>query len=307
MGTLFAHRLAEQTPIIMLGSWPEALQAIAAHGISLEVGGVESSRRVQVYSNPAKLPRIRLALVLVKSWQSECVARQLNQCLAEDGLALSMQNGLGNLEIFQSQLGVDRTALAVTTLGATSTGPGRARFAGQGEIHISQEARLNDFADLFHSAGFSIRRTEDLEGAVWGKLVINSAINPLTAIIGCQNGKLLEIDEARWLLDQVAQETAHFASIQDIRLPFDNPAEMVRRVVKRSAENVSSMLADLKRGAPTEIDYINGAIATLAARMEYPTPLNTFLWKSIRARVSYHSQLDDISSANSPFEAEYRN
>jgi 2-dehydropantoate 2-reductase len=300
MGTLFAHRLAEQAPVIMFGSWPEALQAISTHGISLEVAGVESVRRVRVCSVPEDLPEIRLALVLVKSWQTEHAAKLLAQCLSEDGLALSMQNGLGNLEILQAELGAERAALAVTTLGSTCIAPGRARFGGEGEIHLLYDPRLDELTDLFRTAGLTIQFTEDLDGAIWGKLVINSAINPLTALIGCRNGHLLQIEEALWLLDQVAEETAHFATVQDIRLPFEDPVEIVHQVAMRSGENVSSMLADIKRGAPTEIDWINGAIALRATRMGYPTPLNTFLWKTIRARVGYRNRLDSHPAGDPP-------
>lgn len=290
MATLFAFQLAEHYPVSILGTWREALQTMANQGVTLEQNGDVSQRGVAVYSDPKQFSGVQLALILVKSWQTARTAEQLTVCLADDGIALSLQNGLGNLEILQSVLGADRSALGVTTLGATSTGPARVRLGGEGEIYLPQDPRLHNFAALFQAAGFEVQWTEDLQAAVWGKLVINSAINPLTALIGCRNGSLLELDDACWLLDEVAEETAQFATSQGIGLPFTNAVESVREVARRSALNVSSMLADLRRGAPTEIDMINGAITQRAAAAGYLTPLNHFLWKTVRARAAYLEQ-----------------
>lgn len=292
MATLFAHFLAAQAPVIMLGCWPEALEAITAGGVALEMNGVESRREVRVSSDAREIGPVQQALVLVKSWQTERAAQQLQQCLASDGIALSLQNGLGNLEILQAELGIDRAALGVTTLGATATGPGRVLLGGEGEIHLPRDARLARIAQFFQRAGLAILWADDLQGAVWGKLVINSAINPLTAIIGCRNGELLEIEDARWLLDQVAEESALFATAQEIHLPYQDPIQIVHQVAQRSAQNISSMLADLLRGAPTEIDWINGAIARRAARIGFPTPLNIYLWKTVRARAAHRDDIE---------------
>ena len=82
---------------------------------------------------PAGLPAGAVyALVLVKSWQTERAAGQLAACLAQDGLALTLQNGLGNRETLAAALGAQRVAAGVTTLGATLLGPGRVRLAGEG-------------------------------------------------------------------------------------------------------------------------------------------------------------------------------
>ena len=107
LATLFAARLsAAGYPVTMLGSWKNGLRALRKNGARLvDADGVEHAYPVEVTSNPANCKRARYALVLVKSWQTERVAGQLADCLAEDGLALTLQNGMGNRELLAATLG----------------------------------------------------------------------------------------------------------------------------------------------------------------------------------------------------------
>ena len=135
LATLFAARLSGNGhPITMLGSWQNGLRALLKYGARLvDAEGRERAYPVEVTSNPADCKGARFALVLVKSWQTERVAMQLAECLAEGGLALTLQNGMGNREILARALGLPRVALGVTTTGATLLGPGLARAGGCAE------------------------------------------------------------------------------------------------------------------------------------------------------------------------------
>ncbi len=284
MACLFGARLAPFAEVTMLGTWEDGLQALRRHGIRLETNGRVEQVRVQATSQVADCRDIPQALVLVKSWQTERAARQLAVCLPPDGVALTLQNGLGNLEILQDQLGAERAALGVTTTGATLLGPGRARPGGSGPTHLAAHPRLERLAELLQQAGFELQPAEDLQGLIWGKLAINAGINPLTALLEVPNGELLERPGAHQLMRAAAQETAQVAAALEVRLPYADAAEQVEMVARRTAANHSSMLQDVRRGAPTEIDAINGAIARKAERVGQPAPLNWALWNLVRAK-----------------------
>jgi 2-dehydropantoate 2-reductase len=102
----------------------------------------------------------------------------LAECLAPDGVALTLQNGLGNLETLQEELGVERAALGVTTTGATLLGPGHVRVGGTGPTHIARHARLEAYLPLLRKAGFQVEVEDDVESLLWGKLAVNAGINP---------------------------------------------------------------------------------------------------------------------------------
>ena len=290
MACLFAARLAASgAQVAMLGSWPEGLQALQQHGVRLKVPGLvvggerEKHFPVQAISDPQTCRGVQLCLVLVKAWQTPRAAQQLGECLAQDGVALSLQNGAGNLETLQSVLGAPRAAFGVTTIGATLLGPGQVRQAGEGAISLSAHPRLSELAAWLQKAGFAVEQVADARALLWGKLVINAAINPLTALLRVPNGALLERSAARQLLQAAAQEAAAVAAAQGLTLPYADPIAAAEAVARRTAANRSSMLQDVLRGAPTEIDAICGAIVQAGEKTGVPTPVNRMLWQLIQA------------------------
>lgn len=286
MACLFGARLAPHADVTLLGTWPEGLAALRSSGVCLrEADGREQEIAVAASDDPAQCTGATMALVLVKSWQTERAATQLAQCLDPEGVALTLQNGLGNLEILQQALGEERAALGVTTTGATLIGPGHVRAGGVGPTHLGPHARLEPLADLLRQAGFVVEMANDLRALLWGKLAVNSGINPLTAILRVPNGVLCELPDARLLMQTAAVETATVAASLGVRLPHDDAAEAVVEVAYRTASNHSSMLQDILRGAPTEIDAICGAVARQAEAQGISAPVNWTLWHLVRALV----------------------
>ena len=285
LATLFAARLSVSgVDVIMLGTWQAGLDALGKNGARLTLlDGSERVGRVQAVSDLSTLGGVRLALVLVKAWQTERAASQLAQCLAADGLALSLQNGLGNRETLVRFLGEQRVGVGVTTLGATLLGPGRASLRGDGVLSIEAHPRLGPLQNMLNGAGFRVDILPDVNALIWGKLVVNTAINPLTALLGVPNGALLERPSARALLGEMARETAAVAQALGIVLPFADAVTAAEAVALQTAANHSSMLQDVRRGARTEIDSICGAVVLAGERVGVPTPLNRVMWQMVGA------------------------
>lgn len=285
LATLFAARLSNAgLSITMLGSWKAGLDALHKEGACLvDSDGTEHRFKVQAVSDPRECHGIKYALVLVKAWQTERAAEQLKVCLARDGLAVTLQNGLGNREALARSLGSHRVALGVTTTGATLLGPGQVRAGGEGIISIEYNPDLGTIEEALKSAGFQVEIVPDAQSLIWGKLVINAAINPLTAILHVPNGRLLELPSARDLMRALAEETARVAEAENISLPFSDPVAASEQVALRTAANHSSMLQDVLRGAPTEIDAICGAVAGVGQRHHLDTPANWVCWNLIKA------------------------
>jgi 2-dehydropantoate 2-reductase len=205
--------------------------------------------------------------------------------LPEEGLALTLQNGLGNFELLGDLLGYDRVTQGVTTMGATLEAPGSVRAGGEGLTHIAHHPKIDRWVELFTQAGIKVDVAENVEELVWGKLTINAGINPLTALLEVPNGELINSKAATELMHAAAQEAANVAEALDIGLPFTNPAHAVDEVARVTAANISSMLQDIRRGAPSEIDAISGAIWKEGERMGVPVPISWTLWQLVRAKV----------------------
>ncbi len=285
LACLFAARLAAAgVAVTLLGTWPEGLAALRAHGVRLvEAGRVQRAYPVRATSDPADCAGTRLALVLVKAWQTGRAAGQLAACLAPDGLALTLQNGLGNREKLAQALGASRVALGVTTAGATLAGPGCVTPGGEGPISLGAHPRLEPLMALLQRAGFTVEIVPSADDLLWSKLVINAAINPLTALLRVPNGDLLQRPAARELMAAAAREAAAVASALGRQLTFSDPVAAVEAVARRTAVNRSSMLQDVLRGAPTEIDAICGTIVAAGEQRGLATPVNHTLWLLVKA------------------------
>lgn len=281
MACLFGARLATVADVTLVGTWPEGIAAINERGVVLEAGGKAVALRTKAARIDDPLEPADLVLVLVKSWQTERIAMRLPSLMKSNGAVLTLQNGIGNLET----LG-DSAYQGVTMQGATMLGPGRIRLGGLGVTYL---AAPDWVVEPFQQARFDVKQADDFQvkGLVWGKLSVNCGINALTAILRVPNGELLKRPDAMLMMDRAAVECAMVAWSQGILLPFGDPITEVRKVALATATNYSSMLQDLMRGAPTEIEAINGAVVRAAKQLGILASANEMLWRIVRAAVSY--------------------
>jgi 2-dehydropantoate 2-reductase len=286
LACLFGARLARsgRARVTLAGTWPEGLHALRTVGIRLlEEDRDEAVLAVEVRHLHDEPQPADYVLVLVKSHQTSAVAPAVASALAPQGLAITLQNGLGNLEALEGPIGRGRVGAGVVTVGAGLLAPGRVRVTPGSVALGAGPSRAHELARLLSAAGFAVSVEPDIDRLVWRKLAVNCAINPLSALRGCLNGTLLETPEPRSTLVQVAIEVAAVAAAKGIELRAD-PAELVLKVVRETAANRSSMLQDLDRGARTEIDAMNGALVREARAHGVLVPLNESLWCQVLAR-----------------------
>ncbi|MCZ2120696.1 MAG: 2-dehydropantoate 2-reductase, partial [Anaerolineales bacterium] len=112
LATLFAARLSEAGhAVAMLGGWQKGIDELNRNGARLQTAnGAIQNFPVFATSDPQAVSGAKYALVLVKTWQTERAAQQLQAALAPDGCAVTLQNGIGNKETLQTALGVARVA-----------------------------------------------------------------------------------------------------------------------------------------------------------------------------------------------------
>jgi 2-dehydropantoate 2-reductase len=293
LGCLLAATLQPYNTVVMVGRWPAQLEAIAQRGLTIVAP--DGGRRilpVATTSRPETLSgEIDVVLIAVKSTATDQAAHDAAVILgAGGGLAVTLQNGLGNLEQLQAVAGRERSTAAVTAQGATLLAPATVRHAGHGPTSIGLSPDLTPGAadlvqrlcEAFLEAGWACTVSADLDLLVWTKLAVNAAINPLTALLGVPNGALLAEPGLVALMDTAAREVAAVARAQSIPLDGNEAAERARQVARDTAANTSSMLQDMQRGAPTEIDAICGAVVSRAKTTDVAVPVNECLLALVR-------------------------
>ena len=290
MGSLFGSFLSSLANVTLIGNWAEQLEAVRRDGLTISYSdGRQAHHTLRITNDLAEAPSADLALILVKTYQTTRAAQQAAQVLKPSGLAVTLQNGLGNLEILAEGVGPQRAGLGITAQGATMLAPGHLYHAGQGPTHLAQipghqGKRLTEAAALFNAAGLETTLVDNADSLVWGKLAINAGINPLTALLELPNGALAEDESLYQVMAAAASEVARVAAAQGIYLPYLDAARRAAEVSKATASNRSSMLQDVSRAAPTEIDAISGAVVRFGRRLGIPTPVNEFLLRLVKAK-----------------------
>jgi len=240
MGTLFAARLSAKNNVALVGSWSQQLGSIGESGLILsDTSGEQATYRFPVQEYNQAKGTYQLALILVKGWQTKRTVNIARKLLAPDGVVLTLQNGLGPFETLVEIVGEYHAAMGVTSEGAMIVKPGFTQHTGIGLTSLGAtpitEERLGKIAILFREAGFATQLVEDLDGLVWGKLVVNSGINPLTALLQVRNGFLVENAVARNIMCLAAEETAAVAESQGIQLPYSSASDQVVDVATSTA------------------------------------------------------------------------
>lgn len=289
MGGLFGALLAPHAAVSLLTTNQEHAAVMGGHGLTLvDLDGATRRVPVRVFTDPQDYGRrADLVLVCTKTRATAQAAATARDLLAADGLALTLQNGLGNLEQLVAAVGAQRAAAGVTSQAATLLAPGRVRHAGSGPtvlgIPPGREEAITAVAGLFTRAGLETRISDDVDSLLWSKLIVNVGINALTALLRVPNGVLAQTPECDLLMARAVAEAVAVARALSIGLDGERQLERVREVCLRTADNRASMLQDILRGRPTEIDAINGAVVARGRAAGVDTPVNLLLTQLVQA------------------------
>ena len=289
MGSLFGAYLAKAgAAVTVVDVWPEHVAAIRGQGLTLSEAAGDEVVRLDAALGTGGMEPVDLVILFVKSAATQAAATDAAALLRPGGRVLTLQNGLGNAEVIAEIVGAERVLAGTTAQGATLLGPGRVRHGGRGETHIGRlsgevDAFCHEVAALLTNAGLPTVVEPDVRSLIWGKLIINTGINALTALLRLRNGQLAELDETRQLLALAVEEAVQVARAAGVRLPDENPLDKVLAVAVATGQNQSSMLQDVLRGSPTEIAVINGAIVREGERLGVATPVNRTLTLLVQA------------------------
>lgn len=228
---------------------------------------------------------IDIVILAVKAYDTEKAVKKIaNICSAP---ILSLQNGIKNEEIVMEISGEKRAIGGITTHGVRYISPGEVCHTGVGETIIGEmdgsiSERIKKFANMLSECRIETKISEDIRKEIWRKAIVNAAINPLTAILRCKNGYLLETTHTKKLMEDICKEATMVSKSAGIDVGND-VIKKVKEVAYLTRENHSSMLQSAIRNKRTEIDYINGEIARIGKKNGIETPINSTLVAIIKA------------------------
>ena len=289
MGCLISGFLKHKTKedVWLYDKFPERAGEIRSGAVKIDTGNSTLQVKLNVSASAKEIGPADLVIICVKSYSTEDACKDIGQMVADDTSVMTLQNGIGNVQILNDHFGAEKVIAGITNHGATLLGVGHVRHAGKGDTIIGKadgrlSGRLKEISGILNRAGFETKISKDINSVIWSKLLINVGINALTAITRLNNGRLTEYEESRALMRAAVQEAARIVKRKRIKLAYDDPIQKVESVCKATAANISSMLQDVLNKKRTEIDFINGAVTRQGKALGIPTPINEVLTNLVK-------------------------
>ena len=267
--------------VTLVDTWAEHIAAIRANGLVVE--GVAGEHRVKVRGETAVPESLQADVVMIwtdsnHTREAACAAAK---ALGNDGFAITLQNGVGNIETLVEVLGRGRVAGGSSMASAATRGPARSVLTHMatttiGELDGADSPRIGTLRDALVGAGFDVRIHPDIMSVIWTKFALNCSINALCATTGLRQGEMARLPAMGRLQDRVIDEVLAVTRAKGLKLEYPDFRGHVKAHCWKKFSR-PSMLQHIESGRPTEITALNARLVEEGHKLGVPTPYNDAL------------------------------
>jgi 2-dehydropantoate 2-reductase len=295
IGSLLAAHLARVADVTVLTRREEHAAALREHGLRVSGRG-DFTASLDATTHPAALPEAELAILACKGTDLEPLAARLEGTLPRASV-MTIQNGLGAEEIVAAH-GEWPLLSAVTFMSGTRHGDAHVEYVLDtatwiGPYRGTTEEDARSVAELLEAGGLKAQAFDDLRPAQWSKLIFNATVNGVAALTGLPHdfhfAQTERLSDLGHLVHALVDEGKAVAAAAGVAL-HDDPWEMNVLATQRGHRHFPSMLEDVEARRPTELELINGALVREAERLGVPVPLQTALYRLVKAREASYSE-----------------
>ena len=273
IGSLYGAKLSKLNDVTLVGR-QKHVNKINKDGLKI-VGIEEDTYKLKATAKIENIENNTLILLTTKVHDNKKAIDTIKDLIKKDTIILCMQNGLYSENIVKDIVG-DRCLVlrGITNVGATFLEPGKVQFSTLSSTKIENSNISKELAENLDKCGLKCSVSENIKQDIWKKLILNCVLNPVSAILKVENGKIAD-ENLNPLKKLIVDECLKVAEKDDVRFDIDF-VKIINDVVKDS-RNLSSMYQDVLKGKKTEIDYLNGAVVELGKKYGIKCPVNEAL------------------------------
>ena len=273
------------------------VEALKAKGATI-VGTVQFCQPVVAYTPDEMSGQYDIIFLMTKQQHNHEVVNMLKEYLTTDGVLVTFQNGLPEVQI-ASILGEERVLGCTVAWGATLQSPGVCELTSApdalsfslGAISNQRNKHFDKVKELLEKMG-TVDVEDNFIGTRWSKVLINAAFSGMSAVLGCTFGEAAQSRASRRIVQALIKECIDVCHAGNIRIEPVQGKDIVKLLnytnslkrafsffiipiaIRKHAKLKASMLQDLEKGKLTEVDAINGAVSEYGRRVGCPTPMN---------------------------------
>lgn len=298
LGTVYSCLLKNQGHEVSGLDLAMVASAVRDKGVKVSgIWGQHEARLDRILTDPEEMAGMDFDLLIltVKSYETGTVMERIARFICPRAYIMLAQNGYGNFEAAAQWIPAERLILGRIIFGAETTGLGESKVTViADDVVIGSPANLiasqvlEDFSRVFTSAGIPTRFSPEVMKFVWAKIIYNSALNPLGAILEVPYGKLAENPNTRTVMDNIITEIFAVLKAHGQDTPWPDAKAYQEafygQMVPSTALHHASMLQDIQRGRKTEIEALNGAVVSLGKKYGIAAPVNEVIVSILKAK-----------------------
>jgi 2-dehydropantoate 2-reductase len=243
-------------------------------------------------ADAADVGPVDLALVTTKSYDLDGAGRALRALKGRDTIVIPLQNGVDIAERLVMSTGPGGHILGgLSYLPVSVQEPGVVRQSGEekplllGPLRDEDSAAAELALSVFRRADIRAERPDDIRVEIWIKYTVAMATMGLQSVTGRGFGPTLADRDIRKMYIGVMEEVKALARSSGVALPDGLVARLMDAIDRYPPETKASMLQDLERGKPLELEAMHGTAVRLGESLGVPTPMSRFIYAALKLRV----------------------
>ena len=284
-------------PIELINRNKAHVEALQTKGAQV-VGTMQFTQSVTAYTPEEMSGKYDIIFLMTKQQNNKAVVSMLKDYLEEDGVLVTFQNGLPEMQIAEI-LGEERVLGCTVAWGATLLNPGVCELTSApdalsfslGSISSKRSGHFEKVKEMLEMMG-TVEVEENFIGTRWSKLLINAAFSGMSAVLGCTFGEAAGPKESRRIVQALIKECIDVCATGGITIEPVQGKDIVKLLdysnsfkkaisffiipiaISKHSKLKASMLQDLEKGKLTEVDSINGSVSEFGRKVGCPTPMN---------------------------------
>lgn len=289
MGCVYGANLARiGEDVTMVDVWTDHVHAMRDNGLQMSGLHGDFVAKVEATTNPAEAQKADVAIITVNAYHTHDAATSAKTLLKDDGCVLTLQNGLGNVEVLTEVLGPARVMAGLTFHSGDLKAPGQVTHTNKGptylgELDKTKSDRLQAIYERMLKADVAPVVEDDIMATIWGKFVHNCGLNAICALTDLRPGHIREVPALDDFQTLIIEEVLALVKAKGIEIPEKNPIKFIKDYSAVKFHRVS-MKQHLDRGRMTEIDALNGYVVRESEKLGLKAPYNDALTKLMKGR-----------------------
>jgi 2-dehydropantoate 2-reductase len=315
-GSLFLEKGFNVTLIEIL---EERVHLIDKEGLWLQwPDGERTHSRIPITSKVDEVGAKDVVMIAVKGYHTRSAIESAMPIIGDDTIVVSVQNGLGNLEVIAETVGPERVVGGITAHSGMPVSMNEVRYVGGlgpllviGPYDGVSRPGFENMVAQFQTVGLDVHTTPDINSVIWKKLIANVSTNVVAALTGLTGGIAVKHEPSVKIIEALSQELSQVARAKGIDFPeLDDPLDFSLKAFGSTKDNRVSMLQDVEAGRPTEIGNLNEVIVSEGRRFNIPTPYNeavSWLTRGVEERNRQKRYVTETSNESKPVQDAIKN